>query len=77
MPEVLAREHIRAGRLVVKAVQRQRIPARMSYAWRHGAAPQPRKAPQGLALQWWLRQLESPATRTALLERQAGLPGVE
>jgi len=27
---------------------------------------------QGLALQWWLQQLESPATRRALIERHAG-----
>jgi hypothetical protein len=50
-------------------LQRQRRPARLAYAWRAQAAPQPRKAPQGLALQWWLTQLESPATRRALLER--------
>ncbi len=74
VPEPLAREHIRAGRLVVKDVARQRHVARFSYAWRAASTPQPRKAPQGLALQWWLEQLESPATRRALLEHHAGLP---
>ena len=72
VPEPLAREHIRAGRLVVKEVARERHRARFGYAWRAAAVPQPRKAPQGLALQWWLEQLESPATRRALLEHHAG-----
>jgi DNA-binding transcriptional LysR family regulator len=75
VPEPLAREHIRAGRLVVKDVVRERRRATMTYAWRTAAVPQPRKAPQGLALQWWLNQLESPATRRALLEHHAGLTG--
>ena len=74
LAEPLAREHIRAGRLVVKEVQRERRRARLGYAWREAAAPQPKKAPQGLALAWWLGQLESPATRKALLERHTGLP---
>jgi DNA-binding transcriptional LysR family regulator len=71
VPEPLAREHIRAGRLVVKEVVRQRLQARFAYAWR---APTGSRKPQGLALQWWLQQLESPATRKALLEHHAGLP---
>ena len=69
VPEVLVREHVRHGRLVAKAVRRSRRPANLAYAWRTAAAPQPKKAPQGLALAWWLKQLESPATRKALLER--------
>ena len=73
VPEPLVREHLRAGRLVAKAVQRQRLPAQFGYAWRAAAAPQPRRAPQGLALQWWLAQLESPTTRRALLEHHQGL----
>jgi hypothetical protein len=40
---------------------------RMSYAWRDGGALGP-----GKGLQWWLQQLESEATRKALLERHAG-----
>lgn len=74
VPEPLVRDHLRLGRLVQKQVHRDRLPARMSYAWRSAAVGQPRRAPQGLALQWWLAQLESPATRTALIERHAGLP---
>ncbi len=73
LAEPLAREHIRAGRLVVKTVQRARHRARLGYAWRSSAAPQPKKAPQGLALGWWLEQLGHAATRKALLERHTGL----
>jgi DNA-binding transcriptional LysR family regulator len=72
--EPLAREHIRAGHLVVKAVQRDNPRARLHYAWRAAAAPDPRKPPQGLALGWWLQQLDSDTTRRALLERHSGLP---
>jgi DNA-binding transcriptional LysR family regulator len=74
LAEPIAREHIRAGRLVVKDVQRDNPRARMGYAWRAAAAPDPKKPPQGLALGWWLQQLESETTRRALLERHAGLP---
>ncbi len=74
VPEPQVREQLRAGRLVAKAVQRSLRPALFGYAWRRAATPQPRKAPQGLALQWWLDQLDSPVTRQALLERHVGLP---
>jgi hypothetical protein len=43
--------------------------ATLSYGWRSAAAPQPQRAPQGLALAWWLQQLESTATREALVRR--------
>jgi len=76
VPEPLARAHIRAGRLVVKSLGRVREAARFGYAWRSAAAPQARRAPQGLALQWWLEQLGSPATRRALLERHLDTPGL-
>jgi DNA-binding transcriptional LysR family regulator len=72
IPEPLARTHIRNGVLVVKRVQRGNPVVRMGYAWRTDALGQPRKPPQGLALQWWLRQLDSAATRQALLERHDG-----
>ena len=74
VPEAQVREHLRTGRLVAKAVQRHRAPAQFGYAWRGAATSQPRKAPQGLALQWWLGQLDSPTTRRALLEHHVGLP---
>jgi DNA-binding transcriptional LysR family regulator len=74
LAEPVAREHIRAGRLVVKPVQRDNPRARMHYAWRSAAAPDPKKPPQSLALGWWLQQLSSDTTRRALLERHTGLP---
>jgi DNA-binding transcriptional LysR family regulator len=63
VPEPMARPYIETGLLVVKQVQRsaQRL-VRMSYAWRSAGGT-------GRALQWWLEQLEKPATRRALLER--------
>ena len=73
IPEPMARPHVEAGRLVVKQVERTRQPAQMGYAWRSGVGGKQRKRlPMGLALQWWLNQLESPATRRALLERHSG-----
>jgi DNA-binding transcriptional LysR family regulator len=76
IPEPMARPHVEAGRLVVKQVERTRQPAQMGYAWRSGLAAKGRKRmPLGLALQWWLGQLESPATRRALLERHSSLWG--
>jgi DNA-binding transcriptional LysR family regulator len=74
VPEPLVRDHLRAGRLVAKQVQRQRRQVRLGYAWRTGGTGGRRAASQGLALQWWLQQLESPATRAALLVRHCGLP---
>ena len=38
LPEPVAREHIAAGRLVVKTVERTRPPATFSYAWRMPSA---------------------------------------
>ncbi len=66
LPEPLARAHLAAGRLVALQVMRPTRLMRASYAWRESAAG-------GRALRWWLQQLESPATRTALLERHTGL----
>jgi DNA-binding transcriptional LysR family regulator len=67
LPEPLARPYIETGRLVVRQVQRPTRVPRFSYAWRTSSHGQP-----GRALQWWLAQLDRPATRTALLERQQG-----
>lgn len=74
LPEPLVRTHLRNGLLVAKRVQRNLPRARMGYAWRADAVGKPRKPPQGLALQWWLEQLDSATTRHALLERHLGLP---
>jgi DNA-binding transcriptional LysR family regulator len=77
VPEPMVREHIAAGRLVVKPVQRPGRLATLGYAWRTPTAHAPgaaRKPQLGLALRWWLTQLDSPATRTALLERHGQVP---
>ncbi len=63
VPEPMARAHVKAGRLVLKQVERSTRTARLYYAWRS-----PRSGP-GRALQWWLGQLESRTTREALLHR--------
>ena len=68
LPEPVAREHIAAGRLVVKQTQRAPEPVRFGYAWRRN-----HEAGTGLALRWWLDRLASPPTRRALLERHSGL----
>ena len=62
LPTCLAQPYIDTGRLIVKRVDRPEYLAQVSYAWRKSA-----KAGQGRALQWWLEQLQSPVTRSALL----------
>jgi DNA-binding transcriptional LysR family regulator len=72
IPEPMIREHIAAGHLVVKAVQRVGRKPTFGYAWRTPDARAPgaaRKPQLGQALRWWLGQLEHATTRTALLER--------
>ncbi|EJL80530.1 transcriptional regulator [Polaromonas sp. CF318] len=68
LPEYLARPHVITGRLVEKRMQRAPRQVPMSYAWLR--APDGK---EGRALQWWLKQLESAATRKALLEREQSL----
>ena len=63
VPECLARPYLLSGQLVAKRIERPTRQNRVSYAWRGATA-----AKQGRALQWWLKQLESPATRQALLQ---------
>jgi DNA-binding transcriptional LysR family regulator len=69
LPEPLARPHLEAGRLVERSTAAGGGDARLHYAWRceHGALG------LGRALQWWLQQLDKPATQRALIERHAGL----
>jgi len=77
VPEPMVREHLAAGRLVARPVQRATQSAKLGYAWRTPVADAPgaaRKPQLGLALRWWLAQLESPTTRTALLERHGLAP---
>jgi DNA-binding transcriptional LysR family regulator len=68
VPECMARGYIETGRLVVKKMERPQRIVRVNYAWRSLA-----KADHGRALTWWLAQLESQATRAALLERHRGV----
>jgi len=63
LPRCMAGSYIDTGRLVVKKTERPYRHVAIHYAWRGAKASQ-----QGRALQWWLQQLESPATRAALLE---------
>jgi DNA-binding transcriptional LysR family regulator len=77
LPEPLARPYLEAGRLVALEVERPPRITSVGYAWRrsgaHGTPTSPEPAGHdshprtGRALQWWLKQLRSPATRTALL----------
>lgn len=63
LPRCMADSYIETGRLVVKKTERAQRQVPLHYAWRLSKTTQ-----QGRALQWWLSQLESPATRDALLE---------
>ena len=64
VPECMASDFIASGRLVVRRTERAPRMVRVHYAWR-GAS----RSRQGRALQWWLKQLDSPATRESLLSR--------
>jgi DNA-binding transcriptional LysR family regulator len=65
LPESFARPLIDAGHLVVREVARPRRVTQVGYAWR---IPDGNEGEHGgRALQWWLKQLKSPATRSALL----------
>ncbi|PKO44799.1 MAG: LysR family transcriptional regulator [Betaproteobacteria bacterium HGW-Betaproteobacteria-3] len=64
LPECLAGPYIETGRLVKRRVERPGRVIPLSYAWRGSAARS-----GGKALQWWLQQLERPATRAALLSQ--------
>lgn len=68
MPEVMVRMDVAAGRLIIKQVQEQPGDVPFAYAWRSSRATAPRGAGRGLALRWWLQQLDSPSTRAALLQ---------
>ena len=68
LPEPMIRPYVEAGHLVVRTVARPAREVPVSYAW--GGASQ---AAPGRALQWWLEQLQSTATRRALLENHHGV----
>ncbi|MEJ6005179.1 LysR family transcriptional regulator [Paucibacter sp. AS339] len=71
LPRAMVCRHIEAGRLV--ELRRKQTPSRfpLHYAWRKSGAAGA-QAP-GMALAWWLQQLQSPNTRKALLEQHEGL----
>lgn len=71
LPEPIARAHLAAGHLVARETLRERTVARMAYAWRCVTGPKGQRMELGRALQWWLQQLASPATRRALIDRDA------
>ena len=63
LPEPMVRPYVQAGHLVARAVARPPRNVRMCYQWGGSGSSAP-----GRALQWWLGQLQSQATRQALLE---------
>jgi DNA-binding transcriptional LysR family regulator len=67
LPEPLARPHLEAGHLVTRKTSTESPNAVLHYGWRAERGP----LGLGKALKWWLEQLSSPATRTALLDRRA------
>jgi DNA-binding transcriptional LysR family regulator len=70
IPAPMARPYLEAGHLVEKKLQRPQRIYRVGYAWRAVGSIEP-----GRALQWWLQQLDSAATRTALLDRPRAVSG--
>jgi DNA-binding transcriptional LysR family regulator len=71
VPEPMVRELLAAGQLLPKRTLRPNVAPKMGYAWRCGAGKRER-ANLGLGLQWWLKQLAAPTTRSALLQRHGG-----
>ncbi|MEX8193751.1 LysR family transcriptional regulator [Comamonas guangdongensis] len=63
LPRGMVQAYLDAGLLVTREVKRANRNLRLHYAWSGSAQRVP-----GRALQWWLEQLESPATRRALME---------
>lgn len=71
LPTCVAQSYIDTGRLVEKKVERAQQQVQSYYAWRRQSG---HHGQQGRALQWWLEQLQSPATRAALLGTRLRLP---
>lgn len=65
LPESWAKPLLEAGHLVAREVARPRRVTQVGYAWRIPDGSEGEHG--GRALQWWLKQLKSPATRSALL----------
>ncbi|MCX8517155.1 MAG: LysR substrate-binding domain-containing protein, partial [Rhodoferax sp.] len=67
LPLGMVQRYLKSGQLVVKQTERPNRLVTVHYAWKKANAQNP-----GRAMQWWLGQLESVATRAALLERHGG-----
>ena len=65
LPLTMAAPYLASGRLVAKRTERSAQQVTVYCAWRTGKG-----SAQGRALQWWLQQLASSATRGALLDAQ-------
>jgi len=65
VPELMTQPLIETGRLQVCQVERPPRVSQVSYAWRIPNGSEGERG--GRALQWWLKQLKRPATRSALL----------
>lgn len=68
VPDCMANPFVENGRLVLKEVERPKRLVAIHYAWRDAG-----KTGHGRAMQWWLNQLESAATRAALLAHHRGV----
>jgi len=65
VPELMVQALVESGRLLVREVDRPQRVAQLSYAWRIPDGSEGERG--GRALQWWLKQLKSTTTRSALL----------
>ena len=68
VPLPMVNRYLESGRLVAKRTERDKRRVNIHYAWRNQ-----KSVTEGRAMQWWLAQLESPATRLALLERHGSM----
>lgn len=68
LPLTMVKPYVEAGRLVIKALAQPDRTVQTVCAWREGADGRTGGAPQGRALAWWLKQLDSPQTRRSLLD---------
>ncbi len=68
LPLPLVQPYVDAGRLVLKTLDQPTRTYQPAYVWRPGTPGSTGMSmPNGRALEWWLQQLHSPATRRALL----------
>jgi len=67
LPKAMVEDHLSAHRLIHKQVDHPPRRSPIHYAWRQPTGQ------AGHALTWWLKQLESPTTRRALLDMHDGL----